>query len=91
MFDSIAPRYDFLNRSLSLGIDQLWRKKAIRSLKEINPKQILDVATGTGDFAFEARAEAKAYLGATSDMLQTDCGKFAPPAATAPNVKGNSK
>lgn len=54
MFDSIAPRYDFLNRSLSLGIDQSWRKKAIRSLEEVKPKQLLDVATGTGDLAIEA-------------------------------------
>jgi demethylmenaquinone methyltransferase/2-methoxy-6-polyprenyl-1,4-benzoquinol methylase len=54
MFDSIAPKYDFLNRFLSLGIDQAWRKKAINSLKEVNPKQILDVATGTADLAIAA-------------------------------------
>ena len=54
MFDSIAPKYDFLNRFLSLGIDQIWRKKAINSLKEVNPKQILDVATGTADLAIAA-------------------------------------
>jgi demethylmenaquinone methyltransferase/2-methoxy-6-polyprenyl-1,4-benzoquinol methylase len=54
MFNSIAPRYDFLNRSLSMGIDKGWRTKAIRSLKDISPRQILDVATGTGDLAIEA-------------------------------------
>ena len=54
MFDNIAHRYDFLNRSLSMGIDIIWRKKAIAQLKEIQPKTILDVATGTGDFALEA-------------------------------------
>ena len=54
MFDNIAHRYDFLNRSLSMGIDIIWRKKAIAQLKEIQPKAILDVATGTGDFALEA-------------------------------------
>lgn len=54
MFDSIAPKYDFLNRVLSMGIDQGWRKKAINSLKEVNPKQILDVATGTADLAIAA-------------------------------------
>ncbi len=54
MFDSIAPNYDFLNRVLSMGIDQGWRKKAINSLKEVNPKQILDVATGTADLAIAA-------------------------------------
>lgn len=51
MFDRIAGKYDFLNHLLSLGIDRGWRKKAIRSLSAIGPKQILDVATGTGDFA----------------------------------------
>jgi demethylmenaquinone methyltransferase/2-methoxy-6-polyprenyl-1,4-benzoquinol methylase len=54
MFDNIAPKYDFLNRTLSLGIDVLWRKKAIKLLGKKNPKQILDVATGTADLALEA-------------------------------------
>lgn len=54
MFDDIARRYDLLNRSLSLGIDISWRKKTINSLKEVNPKRILDVATGTADLAIEA-------------------------------------
>ena len=51
MFNSIAFRYDFLNRFLSAGIDKSWRKKAINQLKDLNPKLILDVATGTGDVA----------------------------------------
>jgi demethylmenaquinone methyltransferase/2-methoxy-6-polyprenyl-1,4-benzoquinol methylase len=54
MFDNIAHRYDFLNRFLSLGIDKGWRKKAVKMLAKQNPKRILDVATGTGDFAIEA-------------------------------------
>lgn len=54
MFDSISRRYDFLNHFLSLGIDIAWRRRAIRILKDKHPKQILDVATGTGDFAIEA-------------------------------------
>ncbi|MBY0244320.1 MAG: bifunctional demethylmenaquinone methyltransferase/2-methoxy-6-polyprenyl-1,4-benzoquinol methylase UbiE [Sphingobacteriaceae bacterium] len=54
MFNNISRTYDFLNHFLSLGIDILWRKKAIKKLLAINPKTILDVATGTGDFAFEA-------------------------------------
>ncbi len=53
MFDNIAHRYDFLNRFLSMGIDKGWRKKAIKMLAKQNPKRILDVATGTGDFAIE--------------------------------------
>src|SRR5688572_7234661 len=51
MFDKIALRYDFLNRFLSAGIDVGWRKKAIKELKSIKPKTVLDVATGTGDVA----------------------------------------
>lgn len=51
MFDNIAHRYDFLNRFLSLGIDKGWRKKAIKMLAAHHPKRILDVATGTADFA----------------------------------------
>lgn len=54
MFDSIAPRYDFLNHFLSMGIDILWRRRAIKMLKPYEPKQVLDIATGTGDFAVEA-------------------------------------
>ncbi len=51
MFDSIAFRYDFLNNFLSAGIDRRWRKKAILQLKELSPKMVLDVATGTADAA----------------------------------------
>lgn len=54
MFDNIAPKYDFLNHFLSLGIDKLWRKKAIRILSGYQTDYILDVATGTGDFAVAA-------------------------------------
>jgi len=54
MFNNISGNYDFLNHFLSLGIDIIWRKKAIRELRSLQPKTILDVATGTGDFAIEA-------------------------------------
>ena len=53
MFDNIANSYDFLNHSLSLGMDNVWRKIAIKKLTN-NPKIILDIATGTGDFAVSA-------------------------------------
>jgi demethylmenaquinone methyltransferase/2-methoxy-6-polyprenyl-1,4-benzoquinol methylase len=53
MFGTIAPRYDFLNRMLSFGIDRRWRKKAVRLLKYHEGARILDVATGTGDVALE--------------------------------------
>jgi len=51
MFDQIAFRYDFLNRFLSGGIDIYWRKRAIKELKALQPKKLLDVATGTADMA----------------------------------------
>lgn len=59
MFDNISPKYDLLNHVLSGGIDILWRKRAIRELRSshqpaFHPKTILDIATGTGDFALEA-------------------------------------
>lgn len=54
MFDNIAHKYDFLNHFLSLGIDKLWRRKAIRMLSVFPHNSILDVATGTGDFAVAA-------------------------------------
>jgi demethylmenaquinone methyltransferase / 2-methoxy-6-polyprenyl-1,4-benzoquinol methylase len=54
MFDNISRRYDFLNHLLSLGIDKGWRRKAIDLLKPLKPAIMLDVATGTGDFAIQA-------------------------------------
>ena len=53
MFNNIAGSYDFLNHSLSFGMDNLWRKIAIKKLTN-NPKEILDIATGTADFAISA-------------------------------------
>ena len=54
MFNHIAPTYDGLNHLLSLGIDKAWRRKAIRWLEQFHPRRIMDVATGTGDFAILA-------------------------------------
>jgi demethylmenaquinone methyltransferase / 2-methoxy-6-polyprenyl-1,4-benzoquinol methylase len=54
MFDEIAGKYDFLNRFLSAGIDVSWRKKMLRILKPLQPRLILDVATGTADVAIMA-------------------------------------
>ena len=51
MFDNIASRYDTLNHWMSFDIDKRWRKRAIMQLGEHSPKEILDIATGTGDFA----------------------------------------
>lgn len=54
MFNKISPKYDLLNHLLSANIDKLWRKRAINMLKKYQPQLILDVATGTGDFAVAA-------------------------------------
>ena len=54
LFDAIAHRYDLLNHLLSGGIDYYWRRRAIEQIREIKPRRILDVATGTGDFAIAA-------------------------------------
>jgi len=54
MFMKIAPRYDFLNKLLSLGIDKRWRKSAAKKIKSRPGGRVLDIATGTGDMALEA-------------------------------------
>jgi len=74
MFNRIAPYYDFLNRLLSLGIDTIWRKKAIRQLQSTHPQLILDVATGTADVAIETarklQPEKIIGLDISAEMLQ---------------------
>ena len=61
MFNNIATNYDILNFTLSAGLDNIWRKKAVKKLSN-NPKKILDVATGTGDFAICASKYTKAKI-----------------------------
>ena len=51
MFDSIAPAYDFMNRAMTMGIDRVWRRRAVRAVAATAPKHVLDIATGTGDVA----------------------------------------
>ncbi len=53
MFDNLAPRYDLLNRLISLGVDRRWRKRTVRSLKLNSGDRVLDLATGTGDLAID--------------------------------------
>ncbi|MEM6262076.1 MAG: bifunctional demethylmenaquinone methyltransferase/2-methoxy-6-polyprenyl-1,4-benzoquinol methylase UbiE [Bacteroidota bacterium] len=55
MFDNIAPKYDLLNHLLTFGIDIQWRKRCIRELRKYNPKVVVDIATGTADFAVAAK------------------------------------
>jgi demethylmenaquinone methyltransferase/2-methoxy-6-polyprenyl-1,4-benzoquinol methylase len=76
MFNNIAKRYDFLNHFLSLGIDKIWRKKAINCLKDINAGQILDVATGTADLAIESlRLKPKKIIGIDISEQMLEIGK----------------
>ena len=59
MFNHIAPTYDLLNHLMSLGIDRGWRRKAMDALRPFKPRRILDIATGTGDFAILAAQRLK--------------------------------
>lgn len=65
MFDSIAPAYDVMNRMMTLGIDKVWRRKAVDMVGEYHPRRILDVATGTGDLVFliDERLKPESLLG----------------------------
>jgi demethylmenaquinone methyltransferase/2-methoxy-6-polyprenyl-1,4-benzoquinol methylase len=79
MFNKIAPFYDFLNRLLTLRIDVLWRKKAIKLLRKNNPKNILDIATGTADMSIMAAKilSPKSIIGMdiSSEMLRVGQNK----------------
>lgn len=73
MFNNISANYDFLNHFLSLGIDHLWRKKAIKQLKNTEVKKVIDIATGTGDFALASlKLNPKEVIGVdiSSGMLE---------------------
>jgi demethylmenaquinone methyltransferase/2-methoxy-6-polyprenyl-1,4-benzoquinol methylase len=77
MFDSIAPKYDLLNKVLSGGVDRGWRKKAINQLIPIAPKQILDIATGTADLALEAvRLKPTSIVGVDISNKMLDIGRL---------------
>ncbi|MBL0044964.1 MAG: bifunctional demethylmenaquinone methyltransferase/2-methoxy-6-polyprenyl-1,4-benzoquinol methylase UbiE [Flavobacteriales bacterium] len=64
MFDSISPKYDLLNRLLSFGTDQGWRRKVMRSVGQENVRELLDVATGTADLAIMAAKQVDRVTGA---------------------------
>jgi len=77
MFNNISQRYDLLNHILSMGIDILWRRKAIKLLQEVKPDTVLDVATGTGDFAIEAlRLKPSKITGIDISQGMLDMGKI---------------
>lgn len=77
MFNRIAPTYDRLNHTLSLGIDRGWRRKAIDALKPFAPQTLLDIATGTGDFAILAarRLQPQLIIGADISVGMMDVGR----------------
>lgn len=77
MFDNIAPTYDTLNHRLSWDIDKGWRRKAIRQLAPFNPETILDIATGTGDFAILSAKMLKptTLVGADISEKMMDVGR----------------
>jgi demethylmenaquinone methyltransferase/2-methoxy-6-polyprenyl-1,4-benzoquinol methylase len=80
MFNNISHRYDLLNKILSLGIDTSWRRKAVKILKSHKPEYVLDVATGTADFAIAAlRAGPKKIIGIdiSAQMLEVGREKLA--------------
>ncbi|MFD0931069.1 bifunctional demethylmenaquinone methyltransferase/2-methoxy-6-polyprenyl-1,4-benzoquinol methylase UbiE [Psychroflexus salinarum] len=79
MFDNISENYDGLNRVISFGIDQKWRRKLINMVKKTKPEYILDVATGTGDLAIAmADSDAKKIVGLdiSAGMLQVGKNKI---------------
>lgn len=76
MFDNIAPRYDFLNHFLSLGIDKLWRKRLVKLLNKGQVTNVLDVATGTGDLAISiAKSGKKQIIGIDISEQMLEIGK----------------
>lgn len=76
MFNNISKKYDLLNHLLSLGIDIQWRKKAIKLLSSVKPQTILDVATGTADFAIEALSlKPKKVIGVDISDGMLDIGR----------------
>ena len=82
MFDEIAGRYDFLNHTLSVGLDKGWRRRAIRELALTGQERVVDICTGTGDLAIEAvthprgRAADVVGLDFSGEMLQGGLAKM---------------
>jgi len=80
MFDNISGNYDFMNRIMTFGIDIRWRKKVVEMVAKTNPKIILDIATGTGDFAImlaKIKPEKIIGLDISSGMLEIGKKKVA--------------
>lgn len=78
MFNSISEHYDTMNRAMTMGVDITWRRKAINSIKSFRPKVILDVATGTGDFAIESykKLSPEKVIGVDVSSKMLEIGKI---------------
>ncbi|MDX1685108.1 MAG: bifunctional demethylmenaquinone methyltransferase/2-methoxy-6-polyprenyl-1,4-benzoquinol methylase UbiE [Saprospiraceae bacterium] len=76
MFDNIAGKYDLLNRMLSLGVDQIWRRNVTRRLKDLKPQRVLDVATGTADLAImiQEKLSCQEVIGVDISQKMLDVG-----------------
>lgn len=85
MFNAIAPKYDLLNRLLSMGIDKLWRKKVVRMVSKNNPSAILDMACGTGDLTI-ALAKALPHAKITGMDLSQEMLEVANQKINARNI-----
>jgi len=76
MFNNISPKYDFLNRFLSVGIDVAWRKNTVKAVSQLMPKRILDVATGTADLAIAmSQTTATSIIGCDISEGMMEIGK----------------
>ncbi|MBA5792271.1 bifunctional demethylmenaquinone methyltransferase/2-methoxy-6-polyprenyl-1,4-benzoquinol methylase UbiE [Flavobacterium sp. xlx-214] len=76
MFDTISGNYDSLNRMISLGTDQGWRRNVLKMVSDTNPESILDIATGTGDLAILlSKSNAKRIVGLDLSAGMLEVGK----------------
>jgi demethylmenaquinone methyltransferase/2-methoxy-6-polyprenyl-1,4-benzoquinol methylase len=85
MFDTIAPRYDLVNRVMTFGLDVRWRKQATRSLGLSAGSTVLDIAAGTGDFCRELQRAGLSPIG-----VDLSYGMLAAARTTAPLVQGDA-
>ena len=84
MFDTIAPRYDFVNRMMTFGLDVAWRRKSIRALQLAPASSVLDLAAGTGDFSVELETSGHQPTG-----IDLSLGMLSASRSVSPQVQGD--